>query len=75
MQERTALDDQLAALGRIERDIEDNIGMIELGEQEGDRSVVADAEAALKALRPLISMVADLMPASSPGVSSRYSTL
>src|SRR4030081_2496952 len=51
MQERTALDDQLAALGRIERDIEDNIGMIELGEQEGDRSVVADAEAALKALR------------------------
>jgi len=51
MQERTALDDQLAALGRIERDIEDNIGMIELGEQEGDRTVVADAEAALKALR------------------------
>src|SRR3981081_4206837 len=51
MQERPALDDQLAALGRIERDIEDNIGMIELGEQEGDRTVVADAEAALKALR------------------------
>src|SRR3981189_3464530 len=51
MQEPPALDDQLAALGRIERDIEDNIGMIELGEQEGDRSVVADAEAALKALR------------------------
>jgi len=51
MQERTALDDQLAALGRIERDIEDNIGMIELGDQEGDRAVVAEAEAALKALR------------------------
>src|SRR3981081_2157608 len=51
MQERPALDDQLAALGRIERDIEDNVGMIELGEQEGDRTVVADAEAALKALR------------------------
>jgi peptide chain release factor 2 len=51
MQERTALDDQLAALGRIERDIEDNIGMIELGDQEGDRTVVAEAEAALKALR------------------------
>src|SRR4030088_3336703 len=51
MQERTALDDQLTALGRIERDIEDNVGMIELGEQEGDRTVVADAEAALKALR------------------------
>src|SRR4030088_1154245 len=51
MQERPALDDQLTALGRIERDIEDNIGMIELGEQEGDRTVVADAEAALKALR------------------------
>src|SRR5262249_37151639 len=51
MQERTALDDQLAALGRIERDLDDNIGLIELGEAEKDAGVVAEAEAALKALR------------------------
>src|SRR5262249_39762512 len=51
MQERTALDDQLAALGRIDRDLEDNIGMIELGEAENDNGAVAAAEAALKALR------------------------
>src|SRR5262249_7495760 len=51
MQERTALDDQLAALGRIDRDIEDNIGLIELGESENDNTVVSEAEAALKALR------------------------
>src|SRR5690349_18278881 len=51
MQERTALDDQLGALGRIERDLEDNTGLIGLGEAENDAAVVAEAEAALKALR------------------------
>src|SRR4030088_2103930 len=51
MQERTALDDQLAALGRIEQDLADNIELIELGEAEKDNTVVGEAEAALKALR------------------------
>ncbi len=51
MQERTSLEDQLAAIGRIERDLEDNVGLIELGEAENDGSVVADAERALKALK------------------------
>jgi peptide chain release factor 2 len=51
MQERTALEDQLGAIGRIERELEDHTGMIELGEAEGDASVVADAEQALRALR------------------------
>src|SRR3974390_3199773 len=55
MQERTALDDQLAALGRIEQDLSDNIEMIALGEAEKDDAVVADAEAALKALRAEVS--------------------
>ena len=40
MQERTALEDQLTSIGRIERELEDNIGMIELGEAEKDRAVV-----------------------------------
>ena len=51
MQERTNLEDQLNAIGRIERDLEDNIGMIELGEAEKDQSVINDAEQALRALK------------------------
>src|SRR5580658_6107490 len=51
MQERTVLDDQLAALGRIERDLSDNIEMIGLGEADKDAGIVAEAEAALKELR------------------------
>jgi peptide chain release factor 2 len=51
MQERTNLEDQLTAIGRIERDLEDNIGMIELGEAEKDQSVINDAEQALRALK------------------------
>jgi peptide chain release factor 2 len=51
MQERTTLEDQLTAIGRIERDLEDNIGMIELGEAEKDQSVVNEAEQALRALK------------------------
>ena len=51
MQERTALEDQLTAIGRIERELDDQITMIELGEAEKDQSVVSDAEAALKRLK------------------------
>jgi peptide chain release factor 2 len=51
MQERTMLEDRLAALGRIEGEIEDQAGMIELGEAENDAAVVADAEAALGRLK------------------------
>src|SRR5262249_39120703 len=35
----------------IEQDLADNVGLIELGEAEKDNAIVADAEAALKALR------------------------
>ncbi|MBO0753105.1 MAG: peptide chain release factor 2 [Bradyrhizobiaceae bacterium] len=51
MQERTALEDQMSAIGRIERDIDDNLGLIELGESENDAGVVEEAEAALKRLK------------------------
>ena len=51
MQERTALEDQLTAIGRIEQELDDQLTMIELGEAEKDQSVVADAEAALKKLK------------------------
>src|SRR5271167_3355105 len=51
MQERTSLEDALSGIGRVERELEDNIGMIELGEAENDAAVVTEAEAALKALK------------------------
>src|ERR1700742_2310333 len=51
MQERTSLEDSLSGIGKVERELEDNIGMIELGEAENDESVVAEAEAALKELK------------------------
>jgi peptide chain release factor 2 len=51
MQERTALEDQLTAISRIEQDLDDQVTLIELGEAEGDQKVVADAEASLRKLK------------------------
>jgi peptide chain release factor 2 len=51
MQERTALEDQLGSIARIERELDDQLTMIELGEAENDPKVVGDAEAALRKLR------------------------
>ncbi len=51
MQERTALDDNLTALSRIEQELDDQLTMIELGEAEKDQKVVAEAEAALRKLQ------------------------
>lgn len=51
MQERTALEDQLTAIGRIEQELDDQLTMIELGDAEGDQAVVGEAEAAIRKLR------------------------
>jgi len=51
MQERTALEDQLGAISHIQRELDDNIGMIELGEAEKDQKVVTEAEDALRRLK------------------------
>jgi peptide chain release factor 2 len=51
MQERTALEDQLTSIGRIEQDIADQAMMIELGEAEADQKVIAEAEQTLRKLR------------------------
>jgi peptide chain release factor 2 len=51
MQERGALEDQLTSIGRIERELDDQITMIELGEAEKDQRVIAEAEDALRKLR------------------------
>jgi peptide chain release factor 2 len=51
MQERTALDDQLSALSRIEQELDDQLTMIELGEAENDQKTIAEAETALRKLK------------------------
>ncbi len=51
MQERTSLEDQRGGIGEVESELEEQVGMIELGEAETDQAVVTDAENALKALK------------------------
>ena len=51
MQERTSLEDALQGIGKVERELSDNVEMIELGEAENDAGVVTEAENALKALK------------------------
>src|SRR3954466_1201 len=51
MRERTALENQLNGITRIERELDDQRMLIELGEAEKDQGVIAEAEAALKALK------------------------
>jgi peptide chain release factor 2 len=51
MQERTALEDALTSIARIERELDDQLTMIELGEAEKDGKVVAEAETALRKLK------------------------
>lgn len=53
MRERQSLKDQIETYQRIERDLKDNVELIELGEAEGDGGVVAEAEAALRQLKAL----------------------
>ena len=51
MQERTSLVDALEGIGKVERELDDNVEMIALGESENDDGVVVEAENALKALK------------------------
>ncbi len=50
MRERQRLDDAITAVKQAERELEDNLGLIELGEADGDQSVVAEAEAEIARL-------------------------
>jgi peptide chain release factor 2 len=51
MRKRQDLDQRINGVLRLERSIDDNVGLIELGEAENDASVIIDAEKALGALR------------------------
>ena len=51
MRERQGLEDGIKAVTELTRALDDNIELIAMGEEEGDQSVVSDAEAAIRALR------------------------
>ncbi|HEY3908364.1 MAG TPA: peptide chain release factor 2 [Stellaceae bacterium] len=51
LRERTRLDQAIGGYRRIEREVEDALQLIELGEAEGEAGIVAEAEAALEKLR------------------------
>ena len=53
MRERTQLEKAIGDTRSIERELEDAVGLIELGEAEGDQSVVEEAEKAIFALKPM----------------------
>ena len=53
MRERTQLDQRIAGVRELESGLADNLGLIELGEAEGEASIVEEAEADLGALREL----------------------
>ncbi len=51
MRERQGLEDGIKAVTELTRALDDNIELIALGEEEGDQSVVSDAESAIRSLR------------------------
>jgi peptide chain release factor 2 len=50
MRERTRLEAAISSYAELERQLADNVELLELGEEEGDPSIVEEAEAALVAL-------------------------
>ncbi len=51
MQERTRLENQISKINDMDIQLNDSIGLIELGEEEGDDGIVAEAEAVIKKLQ------------------------
>jgi len=51
MRDRQSLVDQIETLEGLERELSDNMELIEMGEAEGDTEIVAEAEAALQSLK------------------------
>jgi peptide chain release factor 2 len=51
MRERNRLDQAIGGYRKIERELDDTLGMIELAEAEGDQGMVAEAEKQLDALK------------------------
>jgi len=55
MRERQTLEDNINAINGFAQALSDNVELIELGEAEGDNSIVVEAEEAIRALRQQIA--------------------
>ena len=55
MRERQDLDKRITMIRDLEQSIADNTELIELGEMEGDKSIVTEAEKSLQALKPKVA--------------------
>ena len=55
MRERQDLDKRITMIRDLEQAIADNTELIEMGESEGDQSIVTDAEKSLQALKPKVA--------------------
>ena len=51
MRERTSLETQIEGIGKLERELDDALTLIELGEMEGDDATVTEGEQAIKAVQ------------------------
>ncbi|PSJ60143.1 peptide chain release factor 2 [Kumtagia ephedrae] len=50
MRERQGLDEGITSIKQLTQALEDNVGLIELGEEEGDEAIVSEAETAIRSL-------------------------
>jgi peptide chain release factor 2 len=50
MRERQSLDDGITSVKRLSQALADNVDLIEMGEEEGDADIVAEAETAIRSL-------------------------
>jgi peptide chain release factor 2 len=55
MRERQQLDDSIGGLNKLTAALNDNVELISMGEEEGDASIVADAEKAIRELKAEIA--------------------
>ncbi len=50
MRERTTLEDRIQSIARIERELDDAVTLIELGDMEGDQASITEGEETIRAL-------------------------
>ncbi|MCX7329305.1 MAG: peptide chain release factor 2 [Hyphomicrobiales bacterium] len=51
MRERTMLEDQINGIGKLERDLDDAVTLIELGEMEDDETAIGEGEEAIRGVQ------------------------
>ncbi|KFB10031.1 Peptide chain release factor 2 [Nitratireductor basaltis] len=55
MRERQSLEDNINGINGLAQSLQDNVDLIEMGEEEGDQSIVSEAEEAIRGLKAEIA--------------------